>query len=52
MTWAIFEFLFLELLILFQRWAGHRLLSEKVTMPRIGAHRPSIPVSEGIEIGE
>ena len=24
---------FLELLILFEHWAGHRLLSEKVTWP-------------------
>ena len=44
---------FLELLILFQRWAGHRLLSEKVT-PHVRANRPilipSVPVSEGIEI--
>ena len=33
-----------EVLILFEQWAGHRLLSEKV--------RPisSVPVSEGIEI--
>ena len=28
---------FLELLILFEQWAGHRLLSEKVTRPRVGA---------------
>ena len=45
---------FLELSILFEQWAGHRLLSEKVTRPRIRADRliliPSIPVSEGIEI--
>ena len=36
---------FLELLILFEQWAGHRLLSEKVT-------RPHVPLflSEGIEI--
>ena len=35
-------------------WAGHRLLSEKVTRPHLRANRPifipSIPVSEGIEI--
>ena len=45
---------FLELLILFEQWTGHRLLSEKVTRPRIRANRPilipSVPVSEGIEI--
>ena len=47
-------FPFLELLILFEQWAGHRLLSEKVTRPHVRAHRPilipSVPVSEGIEI--
>ena len=45
---------FLELLILFEQWAGHRLLSEKVTRPHVRANRPilipSVPVSEGIEI--
>ena len=45
---------FLELLILFEQWAGHRLLSEKVTRPHVRAGRPIlfpyIPVSEGIEI--
>ena len=45
---------FLEILILFEQWAGHRLLSEKVTRPHIRAGRPisvsSVPVSEGIEI--
>ena len=45
---------FLELLILFEQWAGHRLLSEKVTRPHGRAHRPilipSVPVTEGIEI--
>ena len=44
----------LELLILFEQWAGHRLLSERVTRPHVRAHRPilipSVPVSEGIEI--
>ena len=44
----------MELLILFEQWAGHRLLSEKVTRPRTIASRliliPSVPVSEGIEI--
>ena len=42
----------LELLIIFEQWAGHRLLSEKVTHVR--ANRsiliPSVTVSEGIEI--
>ena len=45
---------FLELLILFVQWAGHRLLSEKVTRPHVRAHRPilipSVPVTEGIEV--
>ena len=45
---------YLEVLILFEQWAGHRLLSEKVTRPHVRAHRPisisSVPVSEGIEI--
>ena len=45
---------FLELLIFFEQWAGHRLLSEKVTRPHVKANRPvllpSVPVSEGIEI--
>ena len=45
---------FLELLILFEQWACHRLLREKVTRPHVRAHRPilipSVPVSEGIEI--
>ena len=45
---------FLELLILFEQWAGHRLLCEKVTRPHVRAGRPisvsSVPVSEGIEI--
>ena len=44
----------LELLIIFEQWAGHRLLSEKVTRPHVRANRsiwiPSVPVSEGIEI--
>ena len=47
-------FPFSELLILFEQWAGHRLLSEKVTRPHVRANRPilipSVPVSEGIEI--
>ena len=41
---------FLELLINFEQWAGHRLLSEKVTRPHVRANRPilipSVPVSE------
>ena len=43
---------FLQVLILFEQWAGHRLLSEKVTRPHVRANRPvsisSVPVSEGI----
>ena len=42
---------YLELLILFEQWAGHRLLNEKVIRPHLRAHRPnyfsSVPVSEG-----
>ena len=45
---------FMELLILFEQLAGHRLLSEKVTTPHIRPNRPilvpSAPVSEGGEI--
>ena len=45
---------FLEILILFEQWAGHRLLGEKVTRPHVRAGRlisvSSVPVSEGIEI--
>ena len=44
----------MELLFLFEQWAGHRLLGEKVTRPHVRANRPilipSVPVSEGIEI--
>ena len=40
--------------VLFEKWAGHRLLSEKVIRPHVRAGRPilfpSVPVSEGIEI--
>ena len=32
---------FLELLILFEQWAGHLLLSEKVTRPHVRANRPT-----------
>ena len=42
-----------EALILFGHWAGHRLLSEKVSRPHVRAHRPisisSVPISEGID---
>ena len=45
---------FLELLILFEQWPGHRLLSEKVTRPHVRANRPifipSVLVSEGVDI--
>ena len=45
---------FLELLILFEQWAGHWLLSVLVTRPHTRAGRPilvsSVPVSEGMEI--
>ena len=45
---------FLEVLILFEQWASHRLLSEKVTRSHVRANRPtsisSVPVSEGIEM--
>ena len=44
----------MELLILFEQWAAHRLLSEKVTRPHVRANRPnlipSVTDSEGIEI--
>ena len=46
-----FEVSFLELLILFEQWAGHGLLGEKVTRPHVRDNRPilipSVPVSEG-----
>ena len=45
---------YLDVLILFEQLAGHRLLSEKVVRPHERVHRPisisSVPVSEGIEI--
>ena len=54
MTLVILVCHFLELLILFEQWTGHRLLSEKVIRPHVRANRPilipSVPVSEGIEI--
>ena len=44
----------MEMLILFEQWASHRLLSEKVTRPHARANHsiliPSVSVSEGIEI--
>ena len=53
LTWVILGFHFWNL-ILFEQWAGHRLLSQKVTRPHVRAGRPilfpSVPVSEGIEI--
>ena len=41
LTWLILGFPFLELLllILFEQWAGHRLLSDKVTGPHVRARR-------------
>ena len=45
---------FSELLILFEQWAGHRLLREQVIRPHVRANCPilipSVPVSDGIEI--
>ena len=45
---------YLEVLILFEHWLGHRLLSEKVARMHLRAHRPTCfppaPVSEGIQI--
>ena len=45
---------YLEVLILFEHWLGHRLLSEKVTRMHLRADRPicfpPVPVSEGIQI--
>ena len=45
---------YLEVLILFEHWLGHRLLSEKVTRMHLRANRPicfpPAPVSEGIQI--
>ena len=42
------------ILILFEQWANHRLLGEKVTGPHVRTGRPvsvsSVPVSEGMEI--
>ena len=44
--------IFLDVLILFELWVGHRLLSEKVVRPHERAPPysiSSVPVSEGIE---
>ena len=53
-TWVILWFLIWNFLSFFEQWAGHRLLSEKVTKPYLRANRPisfpSVFVSEGIEI--
>ena len=38
--WGHFGVSFLEVLILFGQWAGHRLLSEKVTRHHVRANRP------------
>ena len=40
-----FEVSVLEVLILFEHWAGHWLLSENISIS-------SVPVSQGIEIGQ
>ena len=44
---------YLEVLIPFEQWAGHRLLGEKVTRPHVCALRTnsisSVPVSKGIK---
>ena len=54
MTLVILVCHFLELLIIFEHWAGDRLIGEKVTRPHVRANRPilipSVPVSEEIEI--
>ena len=45
---------YLEVLIIFEHWAGHRLFSEKVTRPDLRANRllsfSSVLVSEGIDV--
>ena len=45
---------YLEVLILFEQWAGHWLLIEKVVKPRGRAHRSlstsHVPVSEGVDM--
>ena len=54
LIWVMMGSPFLELLILFEQWAGHRLLGEQVTGPHVRDGRPisvsSVPVSEGMEI--
>ena len=44
----------MEVLSLFEQWAGHQLLSEKVTLPHERTHNPisttSVPVSDGTKI--
>ena len=44
---------YLQVLILFEQWLGHGLLSQKVTRPHMRANRPFLlppaPASEGIE---
>ena len=44
---------YLEVMILFEQWAGHRLLNEKVSRPHVRAHRQishsSVPVSEELK---
>ena len=42
--WVIWVFSYPEVLILFEQWAGHRLLSEMVARPHVRAHR-SISIS-------
>ena len=53
-TWVILGVSYLEVLILFEHWLGHRLLSEMVTRLHLRANRlicfPLAPVSEGIQI--
>ena len=48
--WGTWEVSFLEVSIIFEQWAGHRLLSERVTRPHVRANRPvsisSLPVKE------
>ena len=48
----LFGVSFLEVLILFEQWTRHQLLSEKVTHVRANRHISisSMTVSEGIEI--
>ena len=53
--WVILGSPIWRFLSFFEQWAGHWSLSEKVTRPHVRANRlfliPSVPVSEGIEIG-